>query len=115
LTCSVPGTSIGSSATVGLDVFLTEFDALAFSAVASFPITDDGAGVAIVVFVLFEEVDAVADSVLLPGISVSVVEFDEAVSFVVLIYNEESSVDLTYKKFMSLFLSASFSVKEVFR
>ena len=60
---------VGSDELSGFVEFLAEFEAFALSAAPAFPVTEDSAGVAIVVLVLFDEVEAVADSVLLPGIS----------------------------------------------
>lgn len=57
-----------SELTAGSVEFLAEFVALAASAPPSLPTTEDDDGVAIVVFVLFEDDEAVADSVLDPGI-----------------------------------------------
>jgi len=56
-----------SSGAAELVVFAAEFEELAASAPPSLPTTEDAAGVAIVVFVEFEEVEAVADSVADPG------------------------------------------------
>ena len=53
-------------------VLAAEFEELAASAPPSLPTTEDAAGVAIVVFVEFEEVDAVDASVALPGTSAAV-------------------------------------------
>jgi len=121
-----------SEVTAGSVEFLAEFVALADSAPASLPTTEDGAGVAIVVFVLFEEVDEVADSVLEPGIELvefvvtgtASVELEEVASTTGAPPDEEfddadvleeeaptskegSSFDSSCKKFMSLFLRIS--------
>ena len=120
-----------SEVTAGSVEFLAEFVALADSAPASLPTTEDCAGVAIVVFVLFEEVDEVADSVLDPGIELvefvvtgtASVELEEVASTTGAPPDEEfddtdeleeaptskegSSFDSSCKKFMSLFLRIS--------
>jgi len=120
-----------SEVTAGSVEFLAEFVALADSAPPSLPTTEDGAGVAIVVFVLFEEVDEVADSVLEPGIELvefvvtgtASVELEEVASTTGAPPDEEfddadeleeaptskegSSFDSSCKKFMSLFLRIS--------
>lgn len=70
------------------------------------------AGVAIAVFVLLDEAEAVADSVALPGMS----DTDVSVAFGSLTYpswREGSDSVFTCKKFMSLFLRISSLVRGV--